>query len=332
MTEQWTEQKEKSVLRRYRYTLVYRIITVGILLFLVYTFYVLALTVAYDHTSRGEKLSMHAQLLVDWTYPGISSEHTPPFGSRISPLLTQSTSIPIYRKIGKEEISVGEFQLKKPLIMPAVQRDYHFYQKNEQPRFTFYLPIDPETGSALNANQQPGVWETLEKVHEGTVADLAFSTKEYFSPEEMFELLDDYDIHVNWMALYMGEFIDFKTSWQGSGDSISPFDPWGLTHGRAFDENDMLTSTYYLAPENAEEVKARMLSNMKRLHENDPSFADAIFGNPHFEERIAFLETEGFKVYGAVVTGPTKELLRLKELDEIQGEQLGRITFWNWVH
>ncbi|MEN1760379.1 hypothetical protein [Anoxynatronum sibiricum] len=54
MTEQWTEQKEKSILKRYRYTSVYRIITVGILLFLGYTMDVLALTVAYDHTSRGE--------------------------------------------------------------------------------------------------------------------------------------------------------------------------------------------------------------------------------------------------------------------------------------
>ena len=51
MTEQWTEQKEKSILKRYRYTLVYRIITRGILLFLGYTIHVLALTVAYDHTS-----------------------------------------------------------------------------------------------------------------------------------------------------------------------------------------------------------------------------------------------------------------------------------------
>ena len=331
MTEEWTEQKEKTVLRRYRYTLIYRIISVGILLFLVYTFYVLALTVAYDNTSRGEKLTMHAQLLVDWTHPGISSEHTPRFGSRISPLLTQSTSRPIYRKIGKEEINVGEFLVKKPLILSAVQRDYQFYQQNEQPRFNFYLPFDPETGDALGANQQPGVWETLEKVHEGTVADLAFSTKEYSSPEEIFALLDDYDIDVNWMALYMGELKTFSTGWQGSSDSISPFNPWGLTHGRSFNEDYMLTSTYYLAPENVEEVQGRMLTNMKRLYENDPSFADAIFGNPHFEERIGFLETEGFKVYGAVVTGPTKELLRLKELDEIHGEQLGKITFWNWV-
>ena len=46
MTEQWTEQKEKSILKRYRYTLVYRFITLGILLFLGYTMDVLALTVA----------------------------------------------------------------------------------------------------------------------------------------------------------------------------------------------------------------------------------------------------------------------------------------------
>lgn len=41
-------------------------------------------------------------------------------------------------------------------------------------------------------------------------------------------------------------------------------------------------------------------------------------------------KVNGFMVYGAVVTGPTKELLRLQELEEIQGVQLGEITFWNW--
>lgn len=108
---------------------------------------------------------------------------------------------------------MGEFQLKKPLIFPAVQREYHFYLKNEQPRFGFYLPVEPETGNPLSANQQPGVWETLEKVHEGTVADLAFSTKEYFSPEEMFELLDDYDIDVTCIRGHYKKTIDKNRKW-----------------------------------------------------------------------------------------------------------------------
>ncbi|WP_084221770.1 MULTISPECIES: anti sigma factor C-terminal domain-containing protein [Mesobacillus] len=40
---------------------------------------------------------------------------------------------------------------------------------------------------------------------------------------------------------------------------------------------------------------------------------------------------EGFQVYGAVVTGPVKELLKLKENRQIQGANLGDMTYWNWT-
>jgi len=58
--------------------------------------------------------------------------------------------------------------------------------------------------------------------------------------------------------------------------------------------------------------------------------AEKLFNTSYFEERIQFLEENGFMVYGAVITGPTKELLKLKEIDEIDGVQLGEIQFWSW--
>ena len=42
------------------------------------------------------------------------------------------------------------------------------------------------------------------------------------------------------------------------------------------------------------------------------------------------IQDEGFTAYGAVVTGPVKELLKLKELETIQGVQLGEVELWNW--
>ena len=32
----------------------------------------------------------------------------------------------------------------------------------------------------------------------------------------------------------------------------------------------------------------------------------------------------------AVVTGPVKELLKLKDASFVQGEQLGEVELWNW--
>ncbi|WP_391203762.1 anti sigma factor C-terminal domain-containing protein [Psychrobacillus sp. L4] len=50
----------------------------------------------------------------------------------------------------------------------------------------------------------------------------------------------------------------------------------------------------------------------------------------HLQERYDYLNEEGFQAYGAVVTGPVKELLKLKELKEVRSVQLGEITYWNW--
>ena len=43
-------------------------------------------------------------------------------------------------------------------------------------------------------------------------------------------------------------------------------------------------------------------------------------------ERLDYVRENGLKVYGAVITGPTKELLRLKEVKEIKYPVLGETT------
>jgi len=47
------------------------------------------------------------------------------------------------------------------------------------------------------------------------------------------------------------------------------------------------------------------------------------------QERYDYLKKNGFQVYGAVVTGPTKELLKLKNLEGISNEMLGDVELMN---
>ncbi|MCW3491650.1 anti-sigma factor [Dethiobacter alkaliphilus] len=330
MTGEWTEEKEKAILKRYRNTLTKKILQVVFALLILYMVYVLALNIAYDSTSKGDKLIAYTQLSLDWLYPGINSGTSPGFvRAEISPLMSQSVAIPFLRQIGGNEIEVGELQVEKPLFArPRIRHDIY---TNMKPEFRFYLPVHPETNQTLSANQPHGVWETLDKVHEGTVADLAISTTAYMSPEDLIQLLEDLDIAISWMALYMGEFENFPVSWTGSGNSVSLINPWGLTHGSTYDDEYFRAiRVTRLSSHNIDEIKQMMLDNMRRLYQDDPKLAEAMFG-PNFKERLLFLEEEGFVVYGAVVTGPTKELLRLRELEEIQGVHLGEVQLWNWT-
>lgn len=60
------------------------------------------------------------------------------------------------------------------------------------------------------------------------------------------------------------------------------------------------------------------------------SYYETFLGLDHLQERYDYLQEYGFQVYGAVVTGPVKELLKLKDVEEIQGVQLGKLEYWNW--
>ena len=48
------------------------------------------------------------------------------------------------------------------------------------------------------------------------------------------------------------------------------------------------------------------------------------------EPRLAYLKEHGITVYGALVTGPVRELEKLQRDPEFHEFRLGRIEVWNW--
>lgn len=128
----------------------------------------------------------------------------------------------------------------------------------------------------------------------------------------------------------MGELKTFNETWTTKENSVSVY-PWGLTCGRVYDEDYFNSVTYFLTSENLEEIQLTMLNNMQWLYRDDPKLTEALFHTRHFKEHLLYLEENGFQVYGAVATGPIKELLKLRELDEIHGVELSEIARWNWV-
>ena len=57
---------------------------------------------------------------------------------------------------------------------------------------------------------------------------------------------------------------------------------------------------------------------------------ERFLGFSYLEERYQYLQENGFQVYGAVVTGPTKEVLKLCSETGIHEEELGDVELWNW--
>lgn len=48
------------------------------------------------------------------------------------------------------------------------------------------------------------------------------------------------------------------------------------------------------------------------------------------QRRLAYLKKNGVQVYGAVVTGPVRELQKITENPEFRHVHLNRVEIWNW--
>ncbi|MFS0862985.1 anti-sigma factor C-terminal domain-containing protein [Fredinandcohnia sp. 179-A 10B2 NHS] len=334
MTE-WTKEKEKKVMWKYRFLLTVRVVRVVLLLLLIYGIYMVVLTIGYNASKIDDKHAFHINLGIDWTQSGLHGDYASHTTNDITPFLSQKFNIPLYRTVGKEEQVIGEWNATKRLLPFTSTRDISYLRPSDNKRFGFVLPEDPRTGKKIGASSYGDeiARETLEKVHEGTVADLAFSTSKYYEPKELLEKLEKYDVDILWMPVYAGEITEFEAGWSSTGDGQNmSVDTIGLTRAVKMDDDFRGYAMYMLDSQTIEENQKTMLENMKNLLEDETNYyIQHELGIWYLEERHEYLKENGFQVYGAVVTGPVKELLKLIEEPEFRSVQLGEFEYWNWT-
>ncbi|MCM3455223.1 anti-sigma factor [Heyndrickxia oleronia] len=329
--QEWTKDKEKKVLWKYRFLLTIRIIRVIFILLFIYAIYMMILSIIYDQTNWGRKQEFQMKLALDWTQDGNYGEVSEVTSGKITPFLSQKIEFPLYQTIGKEEQPVGTVKMKKTLFNSFSNYEINYLNPSDSKRFTFYLPEDPRTGKTIKLSDTPEVWDTLDKIHEGTVANLAFSTTSFLKPEELLKQLENVDVDVLWMPLYAGELKSIKkVDYTESGNGNVSVETLGLSWARKTDDYQS-SSLMKISKETISDNEKIMLANMKNLldHESD-TYIDRVLGLSHLEKRYNYVKENGFQVYGAVVTGPVKELLKLKNFPFIQGAELGKFEYWNW--
>jgi len=54
------------------------------------------------------------------------------------------------------------------------------------------------------------------------------------------------------------------------------------------------------------------------------------FGDLDLNNKISYLENNSVRIYGLVITGPSKEILKLKEEEWVTNIKVGEVRFWNW--
>lgn len=330
MTE-WNKGLEKRILRKSRFTLMFRILWVLLAVLFLYAIYMMVTNIISDKLDVGKKNMYYSSLALEWTVPNvrgdfdIKEEEMTMFG-------TKSLSYNLLKKVGLKDIVVGEALVTKRLSSRLSNITYSHPGLQQLSEFSFSLPEDPRTNRKLEANIFPHVWESLAMLPEGTVGELAFSTKNFVKPEKLIEDLQEYDIHILWMPLYTGEFVNFDPNgWSGNGNMIMVSDIIGLTGGMDHGENyHQSLRVGSLNKNTVTDSKQLMLKNIEELLGKSENYYEQFLRLGHLKEKYQYLKEEGFIVYGAVVTGPVKELLKLQDAPFVQGEQLGAVELWDW--
>ncbi|SKC07241.1 Sigma factor regulator N-terminal [Lysinibacillus sp. AC-3] len=328
MTE-WSQGNEKKILRKYRFTLTFRVLRILLICFIIYTLYIAGLSIVFEKTRPDLKHAYNSLIVLEWQHPNIKGQYSKGLPAEITPFLTQKMSYPLEKQVGKEKVVVGEMRVEKSILNSNSSMSMNLTSINTSQQFNFNLPEDPVTGKATSSHLNNNVWKALEKLPEGAVAEMAFSTSTFKEPKELEKMLAPYDVRIVWMPLYTGEFKSFEpTSSDRISGTITINDRIGLSGGLTVsDDYSHISEAQDFT--SLRDSQRWMLKNMEKLLAEKESYYEGFLGLHHLQERYDYIKKNGFQAYGAVVTGPTKRLLMLRDLEGISNEMLGDVELMN---
>lgn len=249
---------------------------------------------------------------------------------------TMDLSGKLLKQIGGETVDVGSFSTPFLLGLGGVSK---FSWTDERSGGSYYFQY-PETGQDSGSlRSDGGEWRKLEKLHEGTVAEAYVSLDRLYSTDELLKKLEPLNLRPVWFAAdagqskrehFAGTPLGFpynplwhaddmkvtqtseeKRGWFGKITSSSSVSPGVESYGDGALREENFMNTLHL------------LQQHKRITRNVAPFIE-------LDESISYLEEHGVQLYGAVVTGPVKELLKLKEDEWISNMRIGEVRLWNW--
>lgn len=183
-------------------------------------------------------------------------------------------------------------------------------------------------------------WEILERLPEGTVAEAYLSFDKLYSTDDVLKKFIDKNMQPVWFAVDTA-FDDVNSQ---EYDSFVGFPYVPLWH-----HGDMTVTSHKeekrglfarTVSESAQAPRVEEYGSADLRNENFmdtlrllgkyEKIANRIGGDLRISERISYLNSNGVKIYGIVVTGPSKEILKLQKESWVAGIHLGEVRLWNW--
>ncbi|MED1738414.1 anti-sigma factor [Bacillus swezeyi] len=257
------------------------------------------------HESKGNTLVQTASMTVAVTKPNIQVD-TDSLVNKVQ-LFGIKTQFPLKKQIGNvtkvvgnEEVEMFFDQLKSPQV-------HQYNQELSQEERYFVYPGGIKEKSVSKAKS------ILKQLPDGTVAEAFLSFERAYPTRELYEKLKGYDIRVLWNAIETEN--DLKEH------------PYAEPIGYPGKDSNRIFEFQHPAQNDNEQFKAALSYMIKH---ND--WAETISGRKDLKlaKRLDYVEKNGVNVYGAVITGPSKEIENLIEKGPVKAAKVGEVELWNW--
>lgn len=325
-------KRARKMVWRTRFSIAYSVLRTLIILFLLYSFYMMIVSLTYSRSGQEAQFNRYVATFIETHYTGVQVERDPLVNTEISPFLTQNTTMKLYQSVGNWDVIIGKVEAKKWLFGDIhLTLDLNEDYLNRDTTYTFPVPPEllgkPSGGAESTKTEQP-VWKRLKKIGDGYVAQLSFATRQGMKPTELQNLLDDYDLRLLQMPVYAGELTTIKEISHGSAGQFTfvphlTLRPWLVDYNK---DNQLTGWSYSIGSEGSMKSAVDQLYNdLNWLIKNGSYYSEEMD-----KKRLAYLQEHGIKVYGAVVTGPVQELEKLRNEKAFYQFELGRVELWNW--
>ncbi len=268
------------------------------------------------------------------THPNIRARG----GAEVNPFLTMKIEADLYKQVGSELLKTGDMRMNF-MLGNAGYPDYEWLSG----QYNTYAFLYPGAAKVEGDND----WDKLEILPEGSVVEAYLSFSRFFETDEILQKFKDRDMKPVWLAVDTG-FDDYSDE-----DKLSMHYPVGFPYQPLWHHND------WTDKEQTEEKKWPFWKKVMGSAEapsvepygsgetRNKNFVDTLLlldkyedisnravagGKLNITERLEFIDKHGVRIYGMVVTGPSKEILKLREEDWISKIQTGEARLWNWYN
>ncbi|MGC7945973.1 anti-sigma factor [Bacillus sp. II_CA] len=258
-------------------------------------------------------------LALESTIPNIRSAG----GSiKIKPFFRTEHEMNLYKTVGKKKMPIGTVTTRS-FLSSVTDTNQSWANTPYSNKLSFVHPKIKQDDHLKEISKK--VWSTLEKIHEGTVAEVAISFDKPYTLQELASILystfeaQEMPPTPIWYALDTGqERIDEEDF---------------ILHGReviGFSEHINLPDNEAERPKTKEDEVIEMMRILSTHKETVSKTTQTSEKELNLDKRYDYVKDTGVKVYGIVITGPSKELLKLQNSPHVRYATLGDIEVWNW--